>query len=431
MSGAGGAPGRRLDGVDGLRALAALSILVYHCWLYTSPTGHPVGGRISQLLLPNLALGVTLFFTLSGFLLWRPFAGALLADEPRPRTLPYLRNRALRILPAYWVVLAICALALGAAIVRRSATTIALGPLHSAAGLLATGTLTQNLFPAQSEQGLGPAWSLSVEVCFYLALPLLALAAFAVSRRMSTAKGRRFAALLPAGLLLVIGLSGKLVSEHLHHLPLGASNPADAGGLFAPADWHTLIMIGPWGQADLFAFGVALAVVEAEVATGRLRLPAHWRRLALAAAALIALPALVLVRHQQLATDPANTALAAVFALLLALLVLEPGPSRTRRVLTWRPLALVGLASFSVFLWNDPVARLLEHHGLTLGGPGVLVNLALVAAVVALLAGLTYRFVERPALALKSRRGPADPRSGEVSAAREDSAPAAASPAPM
>jgi peptidoglycan/LPS O-acetylase OafA/YrhL len=99
------------------------------------------------------------------------------------------------------------------------------------------------------------------------------------------------------------------------------------------------------------------------------------------------------------------TALACV--LLVALVVLPrpvDRPARLARALEWRPVFLCGLASYSLFLWHEPITRLLTAEGLTLAGRvGLLANIGIVAGVAGTLAALTYRFVERPALARKSR----------------------------
>ena len=63
--------------------------------------------------------------------------------------------------------------------------------------------------------GIVPAWSLAVEVVFYLALPLLGLLAVVVARRAATPRWRLLAGLVPAGLLLVVGLSGRAVARFL------------------------------------------------------------------------------------------------------------------------------------------------------------------------------------------------------------------------
>ncbi len=66
-----------------------------------------------------------------------------------------------------------------------------------------------------------------------------------------------------------------------------------------------------------------------------------------------------------------------------------------------------GLASYSVFLWHEPITRLLAARGVTVGGRGGLaVNLVMIAVATGVLAALTYRFVERPALARKATQFP-------------------------
>jgi peptidoglycan/LPS O-acetylase OafA/YrhL len=89
-----------------LRALAAGSVLVYLVWLHSIPMGHaPQLGLLSWFMFSHLALGVTLFFMLLGFLLYRTHVAMVLRRGPAPGVLRYARNRALRKLPAYWVVL--------------------------------------------------------------------------------------------------------------------------------------------------------------------------------------------------------------------------------------------------------------------------------------------------------------------------------------
>jgi len=85
-------------GIEGLRARAAIAIITLHTWAYSSGSF----GQLNQLF-ADLDQGLTLFFALSGFLLYRPFAAALLDRRAMPGSRAYLRNRALRIIPAYLV----------------------------------------------------------------------------------------------------------------------------------------------------------------------------------------------------------------------------------------------------------------------------------------------------------------------------------------
>ena len=120
----------------------------------------------------------------------------------------YLRNRALRILPAYWVILLLCAFVLQSVLVREDGELVARG-LFDLDRLLPTALFAQHYAPASVGTGIGPAWSLAVEVVFYLVLPLLALLAWAIGARSPSRSRRRVAALVPVALMLAVGLSGK------------------------------------------------------------------------------------------------------------------------------------------------------------------------------------------------------------------------------
>jgi peptidoglycan/LPS O-acetylase OafA/YrhL len=408
--------GRRLAGIEGLRALAASSVLIYHAWLYSDPDGSPVGlDTAAAIPFQSLALGVTLFFVLSGFLLYRPFVRAALSRERLPSVGAYFRNRALRILPAYWVILALAGLVLQTTLLRNGATLEA-GALTDPRDFLSTALLVHNYAPGTVVTGIGPAWSLAVEVVFYLFVPLLGALALVLSLRARGARSLLAAALAPAALMLLIGLSGKLVAATL----VTGSGP-DGGWA---ADWHSVLVRSFWAQADLFAFGMVVAVLHVQAERGALRLPDGWRTIALAAAVPLGLLAAVRLDlvDGQFSYLPENTVVAAAFAALLALVIfpVRGGPSRLTRRLEAPMIVWVGLISYSVFLWHEPVVRWLEAHGLVAGGAiGLAINIAVLAIVSGGLATLTYRFVERPALRHKAsmRRAPKAPRAGQAARA--------------
>jgi peptidoglycan/LPS O-acetylase OafA/YrhL len=107
----------------------------------------------------------------------------------------------------------------------------------------------------------------------------------------------------------------------------------------------------------------------------------------------------------QLSYSPYNTLMALACALLVALVVLTP-PDRSYlvRLLETRWLVGLGIISYSVFLWHDPIIWFLRDHGLTFAGRiGLVANVAIVFATTVVLSWLTYRFVEAPALRLKFR----------------------------
>jgi peptidoglycan/LPS O-acetylase OafA/YrhL len=372
-----------------------------HTWIYAAPGEAKADlGHHINVVMPLLAYGVVLFFTLSGFLLYRPFAASIVRGREPPSARRYLRHRALRILPAYWVILLLCAVVLGSALRRDASGELVDGHLLDPAVLLADAAFVQGYGPDTLLTGIGPAWSLAVEAVFYLALPLLALLGVALVRGRPTRSRRRWAALAPACLLLLVGLAGKAAAAFVVPAPA----PYDGWG----ADWHSVLERSFVAHADLFAFGMALAVARVESEDGRLSLPRWWRPAV--AGALLAVGAFVtLFGEGALSYSPSNTLVAAACALLLALVVL-PGDRSSRspllRVLEWRPLVLAGVVSYSVFLWHEPLIRWLDDRGLTVAGRGgFVVNLALVGAVTAVAATLTYRLVEAPALRVKLGRG--------------------------
>jgi peptidoglycan/LPS O-acetylase OafA/YrhL len=406
--------GARLPGIEGLRALAACSILGYHAWGLTPTHGKRLG--LFDRFVPDLRFGVVLFFTLSGFLLYRPFAAAILQSREPPSLRRYFRNRALRILPAYWVILLAC-LALGSFLYWNPSGQLVGGRPLDAGLFVRSAFFLQDYSPHTLLAGIGPAWSLAVEAVFYLLLPLLVLLAARLARGSATRTRRRWAALTPAALLLVVGLTGKAAAAYLvpPRLPYAGYDQ----------NWHSVLERSFWSQADLFAFGIAVAVLSVDRADGLLRLPRWWK----SAAATFVVGSYVLTtatfHGEQLSYSPANTLIAAACAVLLALVVLEPAPakpSRLVRLLEARPLVATGVISYSIFLWHEPLIRWLAAHGLLQeGSAGFLANVALAAVVTGIASAATYVLVEAPALRLKFRR-PAH-EEAPVPAAQVEAAP--------
>jgi peptidoglycan/LPS O-acetylase OafA/YrhL len=387
--------GPRLAGIEGLRALAASAIVIVHVWGFTTP-----GGALGERLwigdvVSTLATGVTLFFTLSGFLLYRPFAAAIARGFPHMPLGSYLRNRVLRIVPAYWVILVIAALVFGCVNVRDAGGALHAGRLMDIGTFLSAAFLLQDYRPSTMVIGIGPAWSLAVEIVFYLVLPVLVVGAAWAARRAGRRRERVLVLLVPPLLLLVLGLSGKYAAHLLPGLPpAGYEN-----------DWHSVIERSFWAQADLFSFGMVVAVMHTEVVDGALSLPAHWRWLALGVGAAIFLLCAVTMHQGEQSYLLQNTGEAFGLSLLFATIVLPDSRGISAGLVRWleRPwMVAIGLASYSLFLWHHPVILWLTTHDLTLGGVGGLaVNFVVVAFVAGTLSAMTYRLIEVPALRRK------------------------------
>lgn len=149
-----------LPAVEGLRACAAIGVVITHVAFQTA---HSDG--VSGRLLTRFDLAVAVFFALSGFLLWRGHAAAARGLRRKPPTGHYLRSRIVRIMPGYLVAVVVILLLLPDAMGAN--LTVWLANL----------TLTQVYVGLTLTPGLTQMWSLSVEVTFYLVLPILALLA--------------------------------------------------------------------------------------------------------------------------------------------------------------------------------------------------------------------------------------------------------------
>jgi peptidoglycan/LPS O-acetylase OafA/YrhL len=149
---------QRFPALDGIRALAAFAVVCTHVGF--------ISGRSlrSDLLGPILArgdFGVTVFFLLSGFLLYRPFALYSVGVSPRPLVGQFLWRRALRIFPALIIYVVITLTWITPYRVRAS------DYLHY---LL----LIQTYDHHDYDPNLSQLWTLAIEVVFYLMLPILA-----------------------------------------------------------------------------------------------------------------------------------------------------------------------------------------------------------------------------------------------------------------
>jgi peptidoglycan/LPS O-acetylase OafA/YrhL len=383
---------RRLVGIEGLRGIAAASVLTAHVWLVSQPSGHFFElGWPNTYVFPQLKNGVTLFFVLSGFLLFLPFAAAAIRNEPRPAFDAYLRNRALRILPAYWFIMICTALLLQTARVYEGGI-LGVGAMDSPSLLGQNLLLLQNYRASSMSTGIGPAWSLVIEVVFYVALPLLVIAAIRMSRRATTRNQRVAAMLFPAAFLGVLGLVGLGLGPH--------------GGLPFARTWTGVYRTSFFTHAHLFAPGLALAVARVEYQDGRLRLPDWWRPAAAIAAIAIVVGAIKLTVDGTVPQRWEPTLIAIACGLLLALVVMPRPASRSHLVRSLDSPALIGagLVSYSVYLWHYPVILWLRDHDLTVGGGfgAFALDLAIVGTVVGVLSWLTYNLVERQALRFKA-----------------------------
>jgi peptidoglycan/LPS O-acetylase OafA/YrhL len=399
--------------IDALRAIAALSIFVLHADVTFSGGSH----AWYRSYFSRLDIGVTVFFLISGFLLYRPFVAARRHRAPRPSVIDYARARALRILPAYWLALTLLAIYPG------------LSQVFDHDGWRYY-LLLQQYFPHFTYGGLSQAWSLCVEVSFYALLPLLALVAsrLELGRARSTWLRRELlvlAALYAASVAFRLVVSG---GGTPHYLGIPAHYTLVPGSAVAALP----------GTLDWFALGMALAVGSVALQE-RERMPqavALVERLpTLCWAAALALFAGsiaigVFPRYPDTFSPGQWYAGQAIYGLVALLLLLPAvfGDRRgglPRRVMSDPMLGWLGVVSYGVFLWHVPILHKLGQRGPgpLQHAPGLLLATLGLGLTIACAAASYYAF-ERPLLRLKHRRvwtrGPAEVPAGLGTAARSD-----------
>src|SRR4051794_9677945 len=237
--------GGRFGAGQGLRALAALSVVAFHAAVMTAPSAGSATDGLGWQVIGHLDLGLYVFFVLSGYLLARGFAAALVTGSPHPRLGRYVGHRIRRIVPAFWAALVITLAVEGAN---------GAGPADVARTFLFAGTWPG----ANPFQELIPqAWTLDVEMTFYLALPLAAALAALLSPRPRPSQPPRAGAaalLLALAAIVVASLVVRRLAGEVD-TPLARSLPA---------------------LAFAFAPGIALAIVEPLLVARST--PARWAR---------------------------------------------------------------------------------------------------------------------------------------------------------
>lgn len=342
---------RRIAGLDGLRGVAALGVVILHVWIYTSD-GDPLS-NVSDALLQGLRLGVPLFFVLSGLLLYLPWARAARGERPQPDLKAYALRRAGRILPAYYLALA------GAAVVSLLVQVKAMPSPGEAAAIVA---MAQNWFPSAAEKLNPPAWTLAVEASFYVCLPLMGLA---VMKWLRSWKRQLAGCASLVAFSLVVNL---LVTR------------------FGVEQWHRTFPATLYS----FAFGMAVAVLLAHGLRAR---PLARLGLVATGTTLVVLDAFA---HEPLRLPGYLTWADAPAAAGFALIVFAVASADRSPLLSARPVSWIGERSYGLYLWHAPV--LFMAYGTGLLPSSTALATVLVAGVALSLAALSWRYVELPIL---------------------------------
>ena len=164
-------PQSRVDVLDGLRGIAILMVVWFHTWQvsWLAANVHILGRTYNFNFIPEVGfLGVDLFFFLSGFVLFYPYARHLFEGKRRQSLREFAYRRAIKIVPSY--VLSVVLVLL---IVRPDIGTSA---AQIARQFVTHALFVFNWWPQTSGAINGVLWTLAVEVQFYVLFPFLCAA---------------------------------------------------------------------------------------------------------------------------------------------------------------------------------------------------------------------------------------------------------------
>jgi peptidoglycan/LPS O-acetylase OafA/YrhL len=376
--------------LDGLRALAAVAVILTHTGDWTDFVRGPLAPWVQE-----LNAGVAVFFVISAVLLYAPFVAAHLDGHPPPNLRTYVTRRVTRIYPAYWVALLII---------------VPLSPILRMRGTWQWFSVpllvhTYRIAGAASDVGLRQSWTLVVEVSFYAFLPLYAIGVRRLGRRV----GARRAEVAAALSLLVAGPIFHLVS--MRESPVRLPYP--------------LRILPP--TLGIFACGMLLAIAREAVAR-RPEPPPWWKRLGASAVPWFAVAgiayAVLCVGVGIEPTTPFSITWIQQFEQLLLqtliagcvvapAVIVPAGRSPALRAIASRPLAFVGMLSYGIYLWHYAVIEWLVRRvgcnpsGLASCPADVhwsFVKVALAAVPLSIAAGaLSWYLVERPMIRIAHR----------------------------
>ena len=365
-----------------------LSVMVVHVWLFTGGFGGFTGSLPNRLVV-RLDGAVAIFFFLSGFLLYRPMIAHRNGGPASPGVGVYARRRFLRVYPAFWVALTVLAIVPGLAGVFTDKWYW----FYSLGFYLDFANASKACIGDPGYRcGLPQSWTLTVELTFYIMLPLYALVTAWIAR------GRSVRSWMRAELLLIGLLSAASVL---------------AGGFSASLREAELFRFSFLAHFLWLGLGLAAAVISVGFHDRRHELP-RWLRFAAEHPGACWSLALAIWIVQVFTIIPAPFTVAQVGpggyivlqlvqALVAALLLIpvvlgNPNLGVAARVFGNRAMLWLGLISYGLYLWSVTITIDLGVGGAEASfWPVFLLSFLITIP----LAAATYYLIERPLMVLK------------------------------
>ena len=362
-------PTHRNHGLDTLRALAIVSVVLHHYVLFVS--GADTFGWVGEIGW----VGVDLFFALSGYLIGNQIFGALRSG--RPFSLPrFYARRLLRTLPNFWVVLALYFLWPG---FRHGSPLLPLWEYVS---------FTQNI-NLQPGSAFSHAWSLCIEEQFYMLLPALGLAIASMRRSLRWAWGA-IALAFVAGMVIRYMVWGELVAQ--------SRTPG--------TNYFKYIYYSTFCRFDELVAGVALALVKNFHPRLWRDLTGHGNRMLAGGLALAGVTFWLFLADRQALpiTVYGFPMLALSFSMLIVAALSRKSVLRTARV---PGAASLALWSYAIYLGHKQLCILARDPLEALGyGPESLVAISAMLLLSVFAGWVLYVCVETPFMKLRAKYVP-------------------------
>lgn len=337
--------------IDGLRAIAVVPVVLFHAGYESFGGGY---------------VGVDVFFVISGFLITSIIISNL--DKNSFSLLQFYERRARRILPALFFVV-LCCLPVAWSLLLPDDLK------NFAQSLVAMATFSSNVlfwmesgyFDTAAElKPLLHTWSLAVEEQFYILFPLLLMGLW------------RFGTSTVAGALVLITILSLSAAQYsvestpdaVFFLPHTRAWELSIGALAALYLHKNIISTPPWLNQFLATTGLAAIL---------------WSVLA----------------YDHDTPFPSLYALVPTMGTLLIILFAQEG-TQVHRLLSLRPFVALGLISYSLYLWHQPLFAFWRYQRFLDTAPWEMPALIALSVV---LAGVSYLLIERPARTSKAARG--------------------------
>jgi peptidoglycan/LPS O-acetylase OafA/YrhL len=319
----GASGGMRLPSVDGLRAFAALWVLIFHIKQSTSFQLSEI--PVIDLLLSDGYAGVSLFLVLSGFCLYLPFAHDRVG---RFRASSFFVRRCYRVLPAYYLALAI-AVAIKIVVYTWLGTGV-LTPSELGWHIFTHITFSYTFFPETFYSLSGAFWSLGLEWHLYAAFPFILWGA------RNIGFNKTVVAVLCCHLVYVVTVKVGMMIGIVERESLLAY-------VVLPNQF-----LGRWPE---FVLGMSVAELYKRRLLDTISVPAYLLTLGLVPVSLSGIE------------WPLRQWLSGCGFAALLILALRTG-SPVARLFSWRPLVGAGVISYSIYLLHAPIVGTVDGFAL-------------------------------------------------------------------